>query len=42
MRRKGTTLIRAKEADALTAVSPGQEFLVAVKFHNGSKLPLTD
>jgi LmbE family N-acetylglucosaminyl deacetylase len=26
-----------KEADALTAVSPGQEFLVAVDFHNGSK-----
>jgi LmbE family N-acetylglucosaminyl deacetylase len=30
-----------KEADALTTVPPGQEFLVAVKFHNGSKLPLT-
>jgi len=30
-----------KEADAQTTVSPGQEFLVAVKFHNGSKLPLT-
>lgn len=30
-----------KEADALTTVSPGQEFLVAVKFHNGSKIPLT-
>jgi len=29
-----------KEADALTAVSPGQEFVVAVTFHNGSKLPL--
>ena len=29
-----------KEADALTTVSPGQEFLVAVTFHNGSKLPL--
>ncbi len=29
-----------KEADALTAVSPGQEFLVGVTFHNGSKLPL--
>ena len=27
----------AKEADALTAVSPGQEFLVAVDLHNGSK-----
>ncbi len=26
-----------KEADALTSVSPGQEFLVAVDFHNGSK-----
>jgi LmbE family N-acetylglucosaminyl deacetylase len=25
-----------KEADALTTVSPGQEFLIAVKFHNGS------
>jgi LmbE family N-acetylglucosaminyl deacetylase len=29
-----------KEADALTAVSPGQEFLVAVNFHNGSKQTL--
>jgi LmbE family N-acetylglucosaminyl deacetylase len=29
-----------KEAEALTTVSPGQEFLVAVTFHNGSKLPL--
>ncbi len=29
-----------KEADAQTTVSPGQEFLVAVTFHNGSKLPL--
>jgi len=29
-----------KEADAVTTVSPGQEFLVAVTFHNGSKLPL--
>ncbi len=37
----GAPDIRAvKEADALTAVSPGQEFLVAVTFHNGSKLPL--
>jgi LmbE family N-acetylglucosaminyl deacetylase len=27
----------AKEADALTTVSPGQEFLVAVDLHNGSK-----
>ena len=30
-----------KEADALTTVSPGQEFIVAVTFHNGSKLPVT-
>jgi LmbE family N-acetylglucosaminyl deacetylase len=30
----------AKEADALTTVSPGQEFLVAVTFHNGSKQKL--
>ncbi|HEY6338502.1 MAG TPA: PIG-L family deacetylase [Candidatus Sulfotelmatobacter sp.] len=30
-----------KEADALTSVSPGQEFLIAVTFRNGSKLPLT-
>ena len=29
-----------KESDALTTVSPGQEFMVAVTFHNGSKLPL--
>jgi LmbE family N-acetylglucosaminyl deacetylase len=29
-----------KEADALTTVSPGQEFLVQVKLHNGSKAPL--
>jgi LmbE family N-acetylglucosaminyl deacetylase len=28
------------EANALTTVSPGQEFMVAVTFHNGSKLPL--
>jgi len=26
-----------KEADEMTTVSPGQEFLVAVEFHNGSK-----
>jgi hypothetical protein len=26
-----------KEADAITTVSPGQEFLVGVDFHNGSK-----
>jgi LmbE family N-acetylglucosaminyl deacetylase len=30
-----------KEANALTTVSPGQEFLVVVTFHNGSTLPLT-
>jgi LmbE family N-acetylglucosaminyl deacetylase len=30
-----------KEDDALTTVSPGQEFMVAVTLHNGSKLPLT-
>jgi LmbE family N-acetylglucosaminyl deacetylase len=29
-----------KEADALTTVSPGQEFLVAATFHNGSSQPL--
>ena len=29
-----------KEADALTTVSPGQEFLVAVTLHNGSKQAL--
>ena len=29
-----------KEGDALTTVSPGQEFLIAVTFHNGSKQPL--
>ncbi len=29
-----------KEGDAMTTVSPGQEFLVAVDFHNGSKQPL--
>jgi LmbE family N-acetylglucosaminyl deacetylase len=29
-----------KEADALTTVSPGQEFMIAVTFHNGSKEPL--
>jgi LmbE family N-acetylglucosaminyl deacetylase len=31
----------AKEADALTTVSPGQEFLTEVTLHNGSKQPLT-
>jgi LmbE family N-acetylglucosaminyl deacetylase len=29
-----------KEADALTAISPGPEFMIAVTFHNGSKRPL--
>jgi LmbE family N-acetylglucosaminyl deacetylase len=29
-----------KEADALTTVSPGQEFVIAVTLQNGSKLPL--
>jgi LmbE family N-acetylglucosaminyl deacetylase len=29
-----------KEADALTTVSPGQEFTVSVAFHNGSKQAL--
>lgn len=29
-----------KEADALTTVSPSEEFVVAVTFQNGSKLPL--
>ena len=29
-----------KEEEALTAVSPGQKFLVRVKFHNGSKYKL--
>jgi len=30
-----------KEDAALTTVSPGEEFMVAVTLHNGSKLPLT-
>jgi LmbE family N-acetylglucosaminyl deacetylase len=30
-----------KEDGALTTVSPGQEFMVGVTLHNGSKLPLT-
>ena len=30
-----------KESDALTTVSPGQEFIVAVTLHNGSKFPIT-
>jgi LmbE family N-acetylglucosaminyl deacetylase len=40
-RKAGAPAVLPKEADAQTTVSPGQEFLVAVKFHNGSKLPLT-
>ena len=30
-----------KEDEALTTVSPGEEFMVGVTLHNGSKLPLT-
>ena len=30
-----------KEDDALTTVSPGEEFMVGVTLHNGSKLPVT-
>jgi LmbE family N-acetylglucosaminyl deacetylase len=29
-----------KEDDALTAVSPGEEFMIGVTLHNGSKVPL--
>jgi LmbE family N-acetylglucosaminyl deacetylase len=29
-----------KEADAITTVSPGQEFLITLKLHNGSGIPL--
>ncbi|HEX3741202.1 MAG TPA: PIG-L family deacetylase [Terriglobales bacterium] len=29
-----------KEADALTTVSPGEEFAVWLTFHNGSKMPI--
>ena len=36
----GAEVHALKEADALTTVSPGQEFVVAVTFHNGSKQPL--
>jgi LmbE family N-acetylglucosaminyl deacetylase len=32
--------VAKKEADATTTVSPGQEFLVGVDFHNGSQEPL--
>ncbi len=35
--RADKTRTTAKEADALTMVSPGQEFFVAVTFKNGSK-----
>jgi len=35
---KGTTI--PKEEEALTVVSPGQKFMVRVKFHNGSKYKL--
>jgi LmbE family N-acetylglucosaminyl deacetylase len=31
----------SKEDDALTSVSPGEEFMVGVTLHNGSKQPLT-
>jgi LmbE family N-acetylglucosaminyl deacetylase len=36
----GPDIREVREADALTTVSPGQEFMVAATFHNGSKLPL--
>ncbi len=35
--REGRVKEVVKEVDAMTTVSPGQEFLVAVDFHNGSK-----
>ena len=34
--RADTNDVSAKEAEAMTTVSPGQEFLVAVDLHNGS------
>jgi len=37
---RGTGSGLPKEEDALTVVSPGQRFLVRVKFHNGSKYKL--
>lgn len=37
---QGAPKLLPNEADALTAVSPGQEFTVAVTFHNGSKQAL--
>ncbi|HEY3618871.1 MAG TPA: NEW3 domain-containing protein, partial [Candidatus Sulfotelmatobacter sp.] len=36
----GAEIHASKEAEALTTVSPGQEFLVAATFHNGSKQAL--
>jgi LmbE family N-acetylglucosaminyl deacetylase len=36
----GRSVAVPKEADALTAVSPGEEFTVSVRFHNGSRQPL--
>jgi LmbE family N-acetylglucosaminyl deacetylase len=36
----GAEVHALKEANALTTVSPGQEFVIAVTFHNGSKQPL--
>jgi LmbE family N-acetylglucosaminyl deacetylase len=38
--RQGAGIGLPHEGDALTAVSPGQKFLVRVKFHNGSKFKL--
>jgi LmbE family N-acetylglucosaminyl deacetylase len=35
--RSDQTSMTQKEAEALTSVSPGQEFLVSVTLHNGSK-----
>ncbi len=32
--------VAKKEADAMTAVSPGQDFLAAIDFHNGSRVSL--
>jgi LmbE family N-acetylglucosaminyl deacetylase len=36
----GAEIHASKEAEAVTTVSPGQEFLVAATFHNGSKQAL--
>jgi len=36
----GDPKITPKEADAITSVSPGEEFVVGVTLHNGSKQPL--